>query len=77
MSNISIIKVYTISAEELNMYLAEFIHCFQIKDRDDYEHSGLTCQASSIERHFDIFCQLIVSCIISIEKGRLNDLNLS
>ena len=59
------------------MYLAEFIHCFQLKDRDDYEPSGLTCLASSIERYFDIFCQLIVCCIISIEKGRLNDLNLS
>ena len=55
MSIISIIEVHTISAEELNVYLAEFIHCFQLKDRDDYEHSGLTCLASSIERYFDIF----------------------
>ena len=77
MSNISIIEVQTISPEELNMYLAEFIHFFQLKDRNDYEHSGLTCLASSIERYFDIFCQLIVCCIISIEKGRLNGLNLS
>ena len=77
MSIISIIEVHTISAEELNMYLAEFVHFFQLKDRKDYEHSGLTCLASSIERYFDIFCQLIVCCIISIEKGRLNGLNLS
>ena len=78
MSIISIIEVHTISAKELNVYLAEFIHCFQLKDRDDYEHSsGLTCLASSIERYLDIFFQLIVCCIISIEKGRLNGLNLS
>ena len=33
MSNISIIEVQTISPEELNMYLAEDINSFQLKDR--------------------------------------------
>ena len=32
-STISIIEVQTISPEELNMYLAEFIRSFRIKDR--------------------------------------------
>ena len=43
MSITSIIEVQTISPEELNMYLAEFIHSFQLKDREDWEPSGLTC----------------------------------
>ena len=30
------------------MYLAEFIHSFQLKDREDYEPSGQTCLALSI-----------------------------
>ena len=41
MSNISMIELRTISPEELNMYLAEYIHSFQ--DREDLEPSGLTC----------------------------------
>ena len=51
MSIISIIKVHTISPEELNMYLAEFIRSFRLKDREDYEPSGLACLISSIERY--------------------------
>ena len=35
MSNISIIEVQTISPEELNMYLAEYMNSFQLKDRED------------------------------------------
>ena len=49
MSIISIIKVHTISPEELNMYLAEFIRSFRLKDREEYEPLGLTCLVSSIE----------------------------
>ena len=30
-----IIEVQTISPEELNMYLAEYINSFQLKDRED------------------------------------------
>ena len=71
MSNISIIKVYTISLEELDMYLAELIRSFRLRDREDYEPSGLICLVSSSERYFDIFCLLSVCCIISIEKGNL------
>ena len=59
---ISIIKVHTISPEELNMYLADFIRSFRLKDREDYESSGLTCLVSSIERYFVIFfasCQYV------------------
>ena len=40
MSIISIIEVHTISPKELNMYLAEFIRSFRLKDREDYEPSG-------------------------------------
>ena len=40
MSIISIIEVQTISPKELNMYLAEFIRSFRLKDREDYEPSG-------------------------------------
>ena len=69
MSIISIIKVDMISPEEVNMYLAEFIRSFRLKDREDNEPSGLTCLVSSIERYFVIFCQLSVCCIISIKKG--------
>ena len=36
------------------MYLAEFIHSFRHKDREDYEPSGFTCLVSSHERCFDI-----------------------
>ena len=60
---------WLILPEELNRYLAEFIRSFRLKDREDYEPSGLTCLVSSIERYFVIFCQLSVCCIISIEKG--------
>ena len=77
MSNISIIKVNTISLEELNMYLAEFIRSFRLRDREYYEPSGLICLVSSSERYFDIFCSLSVCCIISIEKGNLYDFYLS
>ena len=55
MSNISIIKVYTISLEELDMYLAEFIRSFRLRDREYYEPSGLICLVSSSERYFDFF----------------------
>ena len=40
MSIISIIEVHTISRKELNMYLAEIIRSFRLKDREDYEPSG-------------------------------------
>ena len=40
MSIISIIEAPTISPKELNMYLAEFIRSFRLKDREDYEPSG-------------------------------------
>ena len=40
MSIISIIEVHKISPKELNMYLAEFIRSFRLKDRQDYEPSG-------------------------------------
>ena len=40
MSIFSIIEVQTISPKELNMYLAEFIRSFRLKDREDYEPSG-------------------------------------
>ena len=33
------------------MYLAEFTHSFRLKNRQDYEPSGLTCFVSSIERY--------------------------
>ena len=33
------------------MYLAEFIRSFRLKDREDYEPSGLACLISSIERY--------------------------
>ena len=69
MSIISIIKVDIISPEEVNMYLAEFIRSFRLKDREDYEPSGLTCLVSSTERYFVIFFQLSLCCNISIEKG--------
>ena len=69
MSIISIIKVDTISPEEVNMYLAEFIRSFRLRDREDNKPSGLTCLVSSIERYFVIFCQLSLCCNISIEKG--------
>ena len=36
------------------MYLAEFIHSFRHKDREDYEPSGFTCLVSSHERCFYI-----------------------
>ena len=36
-SIISIIKLHTISPEELNMYLAEFVRSFRLKHREDYE----------------------------------------
>ena len=39
MSIISIIEVHTISPKELNMYLAEFIRSFRLKERKDYEPS--------------------------------------
>ena len=57
MSVISIIEVHTILPEELNMYLVEFIHSFRLKNRQDYEPSGLTSLVSSIERYqFVRFC---------------------
>ena len=61
MSIISIIKVDTISPEELNMYLAEIIRSFRLKDKEDYEPSGLTCLVSSIERYLLFFasCQYV------------------
>ena len=34
----------------LNMYLAGFIRSFRLKDKEDYEPSGLTCLVSSTER---------------------------
>ena len=37
--------------EELNKYLAEFIHSVRCKDGEDYEPSSLRCLVSSIERH--------------------------
>ena len=70
-------KVCTISLEELDMYLAELIRSFRLRDREDYEPSGLICLVSSSERYFDISCLLSVCCIISrreiyyIEKGNL------
>ena len=57
MSIISIIKVDTISPEELNMYLAEFI---RLNDREDYEPSGLTRLVSSIERYFVFFLPAVI-----------------
>ena len=36
-SIISIIKLHTISPEELKMYLAEFVRSFRLKHREDYE----------------------------------------
>ena len=53
------------------MYLAEFIRSFRLNEREDYEPLGLTRLVSSIERYFCIFCQLLLCCIISIEKGNL------
>ena len=48
MSDISIIKVHTISPEELHMYFAEF--------REYYEPSGLICLVSSSE----IYCMISI-----------------
>ena len=57
MSIISIIEVHTISPDELNMYLAKFIRSFRLKDKEDYEPSGLTYLVSSIERYqYGSFC---------------------
>ena len=57
MSVISIIEVHTILPEELNMYLAEFIRSFRLKNRQDYKPAGLTSLVSSIERYqFVSFC---------------------
>ena len=42
MSNISVIELQAISPEEHKMYLAEYIHSFQLKDREDWEPSGVT-----------------------------------
>ena len=51
------------------MYLAEFIHSFRHKDREDYEPSGFTCLVSSHERCFDIFssCQCVALFLLRRE----------
>ena len=72
-----LIKVDTISPEELNMYLAEFIRSFRLKDREDNEPLGLTCLVSSIERYFVIFLPAVSMLQYFYREGKLIWLYLS
>ena len=70
MSTISIIKVHTISPEELNLYLAEFIRSFRLNEREDYEPLGLTRLVSSIERYFFIFLPAVIMLHYFYREGK-------